>query len=59
MTLRQIVFLLAAVLFLSGSVMPKAIIEEVTNVAFENQWLARLCLASIGIIMILTLHTVR
>jgi len=55
---RQIVILVAALLFLVGSILPKPIIEKATGKPFENQWLARVCLASVGIVMILALRTV-
>ena len=55
---RQIVILLGSVCFLVGSILPKPIIERATNKPFENQLLARLCLAAIGLIGILTVHSV-
>lgn len=55
---RQIVILVAALLFLVGSILPKPIIEKATGKPFENQWLARVCLAAVGIVMILALRTV-
>jgi hypothetical protein len=56
---RQIVILVVAVVFLVGSILPKPIIEKATtNRPFANQLLARLCLAAVGIVMILALRTV-
>ena len=55
---RQIVILVAALLFLVGSILPKPIIEKATGKPFKNQWLARVCLAAVGIVMILALRTV-
>ena len=56
---RQIVILVAALLFLVGSILPKPIIEKAApGKPFENQWLARVCLAAIGAVMILALRTV-
>ena len=55
---RQIVIFVAALLFLVGSVLPKPIIEKATGKPFENQWLARGCLAAVGVAMILALRTV-
>ena len=56
---RQIVILVAALLFLVGSIFPKPIIEGVTRKPFENQWLARVFLAAVGIAMILALRSVQ
>jgi hypothetical protein len=44
--------------FLLGSILPKPIIEKATTRPFANQLLARLCLAAVGIVMILALRTV-
>ena len=55
---RQIVIFVAALLFLVGSVLPKPIIEKATGKPFENQWLARGCLAAVGVAMILALRTI-
>ena len=55
---RRIVILVAALLFLVGSILPKPIIEGVTRKPFENQWLARGCLAAVDKEMILVLLTV-
>jgi hypothetical protein len=55
---RQIVILVVAVVFLVGSILPKPIIEKATTGPFENQLLARLCLAAVGIVMTLALRTV-
>jgi hypothetical protein len=55
---RQIVVLIAGVFFIVGSVLPKPIIERATKKPFENQLFVRLCLASLGVVMILALRTV-
>jgi protein-S-isoprenylcysteine O-methyltransferase Ste14 len=55
---RQIVILVAALLFLVGSVLPKPIVAKATGKPFENQWLAQVCLAAVGVAMILALRTV-
>jgi uncharacterized membrane protein YeaQ/YmgE (transglycosylase-associated protein family) len=56
---RQIVFLLAAILFLVGALLPRTIIEKVNSKPLSELWWARLCLASVGAIMILILKTIR
>jgi protein-S-isoprenylcysteine O-methyltransferase Ste14 len=56
---RQIVFLLAAILFLVGALLPRPIIEKANSKPLSELWWVRLCLASVGVIMILILKTVR
>jgi hypothetical protein len=56
---RQIVFLLAAIVFFVGSLLPKPVIEKAFSKRFDELWWVRVCLASSGVIMILTWHTVR
>ena len=58
MSPKQIVFLVIAILFLMCSVLPASIIEKAGIRRFDQIWWARLCLASMGVMMILTLHTV-
>jgi hypothetical protein len=55
---RQIVILVVAIFFLLGSILPKPIIERATGKPFENQWLARVCLAALGVVIVLALRTV-
>ena len=59
MNSRQSVYLSIAIVFLLGSLLPKAIIEKAANRPFDKLWWVRLCLASMGVIMILTLRTVK
>jgi len=55
---RRIVFLSAAILFIVCSLLPKRFFEKAASKRFVELWWARLCLASIGLMMLLTLHTV-
>jgi len=55
---KQIAILVAALLFLVGSILPKPLIEKATGKPFENQWLARACLAAVGVVMMLALSAV-
>ena len=58
MSPKQTVFLVIAILFLVCSVLPAPIIEKAAVMRSDQIWWARLCLASMGVMMILTLHTV-
>lgn len=59
MNSRQVVMLVVAAFFLFGSILPKTVIERATGKPFENQLWARLCLAAVGVVMVLALRTVR
>jgi len=59
MNSRQIMTLIAGTLFIVGSLLPKPVIERATGRPFEHQTLARLCVAALGIVMILFLRTVQ
>jgi hypothetical protein len=55
---RQIIILAAGALFLIGSLLPETVTERATRKPFENQLLARVCLASLGILMMLASRAV-
>ncbi len=58
MTARQIIILMSGAFFLVGSLLPKPVIERATGKPFENQLLARILLASLGVLMMLASHGV-
>jgi hypothetical protein len=52
MSVKEILFLAVAAFFFFGSVYPKPIVVRGTGKPHPYQWLARLCFAAAGLVML-------